>query len=213
VLYTANQTKGTKAIEEDNVLPQFVGTLIHDHNTVNYNYGTGNGECNVHIIRYLCANYENTHHCWSEEMIDFLLSLKRSKQLAISFGLSCFEKDELERHKMRYDEIIAEGSNVLKETKSRFYQKEERRLLSRLKKYRNNHLLFAIDFKVPFDNNLSERDLRMLKTKGKVSGCFRSLNGAKTFANLMSVVKTAIKQSVSPHVAIRGVFNGEGCLR
>ena len=78
--------------------------------------------------------------------------------------------------------------------------------MNRLKKYRDNHLLFAANFAVPFDNNLSERDLRMLKTKGKVSGCFRSLRGAEIFANLISDIKTAIKQDVSPLVAIRSVF-------
>jgi len=97
---------------------------------------------------------------------------------------------------------------VIKTTKSRFYQKEEQKLLNRLKKYKDNHLLFAQNFAVPFDNNLSERDLRMIKTKGKVSGCFRSLNGARVFANLMSIIKTAIKQNISPHLAVRSVFSG-----
>ena len=212
VLYTANQTKGKKGIEDDDILPQFIGTLVHDHNTVNYNYGSANGECNVHVIRYLQANSENTRHCWSDEMIDFLLMLKQSKDLAISFGIERFEQDDLDRYRKRYGEIVEEGFEALKNTKSRFYQKEEKKLLNRLKKYRDNHLLFAEDFAVPFDNNLSERDLRMIKTKGKVSGCFRSLAGAKTFANLMSVIKTAIKQNVSPYLAIRAVFNGESRL-
>ena len=212
VLYTANQTKGKKAIEDDNILPQYVGTLIHDHNTVNYNYGTGNAECNVHLIRYLRANFENTHHFWSDEMIEFLLTLKRSKELAVAFGAEKFEQADLEGYRKRYDEIVSAGFEVLKNTKSRFYQAEERKLLKRLKKYRDNHLLFAVDFAVPFDNNLSERDLRMVKTKQKVSGCFRSLDGARVFANLMSVIKSAIKQNISPFFAVTSVFNQDYCL-
>jgi len=212
VLYTANETKGKKAIEDDGILPQFVGTLVHDHNTINYNYGTGNGECNIHLIRYLRANFENTHHDWSEDMTRFLLALKRSKESAIGFGASGFDRSDIEEYRKRYDEIIKAGFEVLNNTKSRFYQKEERKLLNRLKKYRNNHLLFVADFDVPFDNNLSERDLRMIKTKGKVSGCFRSLAGARIFAVLMSVIKTAIKQNISPHVAVRSVFNGHYCI-
>ena len=212
VLYTANQTKGKKAIADDDILPQFVGTLVHDHNTVNYKYGTGNAECNVHLIRYLRANSENTHHHWSDEMMEFLLSLKQSKAMALLFGLNRFEQDDIDSYRKRYDEIVKAGQDVLKSTKSRFYQQEERKLLNRLKKYRDNHLLFATKFAVPFDNNLSERDLRMVKTKGKVSGCFRSLAGAKTFANLMSVIKTAIKQNISPYHAIRTIFNGYSCL-
>jgi hypothetical protein len=212
VLYTVSQTKGKKSIEEDGILPQYIGTLVHDHTTVNYNYGTNNAECNVHLIRYLKANLENTHHCWSEDMIEFLLSLKNSKELAIAFAVKKFEEADLTAYRKRYDEILAEGFKVLKETKSRFYQKEERKLLNRLKKYRNNHLLFAVDFLVPFDNNLSERDLRMVKTKGKVSGCFRSLYGARIFANLMSVIKTAIKEKVSPYTAIQSIINEKCCL-
>ena len=212
VLYTANQTKGKKAIEDDGILPQFAGVLVHDHNTVNYNYGIGNGECIVHLLRYLTANSENTHHHWSDEMIDFLLALKRSKEFAIRFGAECFEQPDMDEYRKRYDEIVMAGFEVLKSTKSRFYQKEEKKLLNRLKKYRDNHLLFAENFAVPFDNNLSERDLRMVKTKQKVSGCFRSLDGAKVFAGLMSVIKTAIKQEVSPYIAVRSVFKGECCL-
>ena len=206
VLYTANQTKGKKAIDDDGILLRFAGTLVHDHNTVYYHYGTANGECNVHLIRYLRANSENTHHHWSDDMIEFLLSVKKTKELAIAFRLVKFEQADLDGYRKRYDDIVAAGFDALKNTKSRFYKTEERRLLRRLKKYRDNHLLFATGFSVPFDNNLSERDLRMLKTKGKVSGCFRSLQGAKVFANLMTVIKTAIKQNVSPHAAIRSVF-------
>jgi transposase-like protein len=212
VLYTANQTKGKKAIEDDGILTKFMGILIHDHNTVNYNYGTGNGECNVHLIRYLTANSENTHHQWSDDVIEFLLALKRSKEIAIRFGAERFEQNDLDGYRKRYDTIVMAGFEVLKSTKSRFYQKEEQKLLNRLKKYRNNHLLFAENFDVPFDNNLSERDLRMVKTKQKVSGCFRSLEGAKVFADLMSVIKTAVKQNVSPFAAVRSVFLGQCCL-
>jgi len=212
VLYTVNPTKGKQAIEYDGVLPQFVGILAHDHNTVNYNYGTGNAECNVHLIRYLKANSDNTHNDWSDDMIEFLLALKRSKETAVGFGLSGFEQADIEKYRKRYDEIIKAGFEVLKTTQSRFYQKEEKKLLNRLKKYRDNHLLFALNFDVPFDNNLSERDLRMVKTKGKVSGCFRSLGGARYFANLMTIIKTAIKQNLSPHFAISSVFLGNPCL-
>jgi transposase len=118
----------------------------------------------------------------------------------------------MDGYRKRYDEIIAQGYVAMKGTKSKYYQEDEQRLLNRLKKYRDNHLLFATNFDVPFDNNLSERDIRMVKTKGKVSGCFRSLGGAKIFATLMSIIKTAIKQNISPHIAVRSIFNGSPCL-
>jgi transposase len=142
-----------------------------------------------------------------------VLSLKKSKELAIAFGATGFEQDDLERYRKRYDDIVIGGFEDFKNRNSQFYETEEKRLLNRLKKYRDNHLLFATDFaaclparQVPFDNNLSERDLRMVKTKGKVSGCFRSLSGAKIFADLMSVIKSAIKQKLAPHQVLRDIF-------
>ena len=206
VLYTLNPTKGKSAIEDDGVLPIYTGTLVHDHNTVNYNYGTDNAECNVHIIRYLKANCENTQNTWSADMIEFLTGLNRTKKLALAFGLNGFETADIEQYQRRYDEIIVAGFASLDNTKSRVYRKDEKKLLTRMKKYKDNHLLFAVDFAVPFDNNLSERDLRVIKTKSKVSGCFRTLEGGRRFANLMSITKTAIKQGLSPYRAVKAIF-------
>ena len=206
VLYTLNPTKGKSAIEADGILPAYIGTLVHDHNTVNYNYGYRNAECNVHIIRYLKANTEHTQNMWSEDMIDFLTGLNRAKKTAIAFGLGGFEAADVGVYRQRYDEIIVAGYASVGNTKSRVYQKDEKNLLNRMKKYKDNHLLFAVDFGVPFDNNLSERDLRIVKTKTKVSGCFRSLEGGRRFANLMSIVKSAIKQNLSPYKAVKGIF-------
>ena len=206
VLYTFNATKGKSAIEEDGVLPVYIGTLVHDHNTVNYNYGTRNAECNVHVIRYLKANYENTRNMWSCDMIEFLTGLNRTKKLAMAYGMSEFSAEDIEKHRKCYDEILCTGLANVDDTKSRIYKKDEKTLLNRLKKYKDNHLLFAVDFAVPFDNNMSERDLRTVKTKTKVSGCFRSIEGGKRFANLMSIVKTAIKQNRSPYKSVKAVF-------
>ena len=153
---------------------RFVGTLVHDHNTVYYHYGTAHGECNVHLVRYLRANSDNVLNHWSDEMIELLLTMKRSKEHAIAYGADHFEQVDLDRYRKRYDEIVEAGFAALINTNSRFYKTEERRLLNRLKKYRDNHLLFAAaDFSVPFDNNLSERDLRMVKTKGESLGVFQ----------------------------------------
>ena len=206
VLYTLNPTKGKSAIVEDAILPVYIGTLVHDHNTVNYNYGTKNAECNVHIIRYLKANCENTSNTWSADMIDLLTRLNRTRKLALAFGLEAFEAEDILNYSKRYDEIIAAGFDSLGNTKSWVYKKDEKQLLNRMKKYKDNHLLFILDFSVPFDNNLSERDLRIIKTKNKVSGSFRTLQGGRRFANLMSISKTAIKHNLSPYKAVFAIF-------
>ena len=206
VLYTLNPTKGKKAIEDDGILPKYVGTMIHDHNTVNYNYGTNHAECNVHTIRYLKATYADTKNYWASEMISFLTELNNARKFAMLYGLTQFEPEDLKRYQQRYDDILTMGFASNENTKSRYFKKEEKKLLKRLKKYKDNHLLFLSDFTVPFDNNMSERDLRMIKGKTKMSGCFRSLSGGRWFASLMSIIKTAIKQNLSPFKEVRAVF-------
>jgi len=208
VLYTLNPTKGKQAIQDDNILPRFAGTMMHDHNTVNYNYGTRHAECNVHIDRYLKANSENTKNKWSSELRTLLNSSNTTRKFAIIYGLKEFNKADLNLYQKRYDEILTLGLIENKLTKSRYDKKEELKLLRRLQKYKSNHLLYLEDFTVPFDNNLSERDLRTFKTKTKVSGCFRSLTAGRHFATLLSVIKTAIKQKSSPYYAICGIFAG-----
>ena len=162
VLYKLNPTKGKQSIEDDNILTRFIGTTIHDHNTLNYNYGTRHGECNVHVIRYLKKNSEDTRNNWSDELISLLTSLNSARKLAMKYGLESFEKIDLESYQKKYDEILSSGFAANKNTKSNYFKKEELKLLRRLQKYKANHLLFLEDFTVPFDNNLgSGKSLRI----------------------------------------------------
>jgi len=206
VLYTLNQTKGKQAIKDDDILPRFTGAMMHDHNTINYNYGTRHSECNVHLIRYLKANFENTKNEWANDLANLLLASNTTRKIAIEKGFKCFTQYLLDRYQKRFDEILSTGFAANLNTKSRYFKKEELKLLRRLQKYKLNHLLFLEDFTIPFDNNLSERDLRTFKTKSKVSGCFRSLTGGRHFATLLSIIKTAIKQNQSPFHAVRNIF-------
>lgn len=68
-------------------------------------------------------------------------------------------------------------------------------------------MYFIKDFKVRFDNNISEQDLRMFKIKNKISGCFKSIEGAENYASILSIIKTGIKRNINPYESICNIFN------
>ena len=166
-----------------------------------YNYGNKHGECNAHILRYLKGCAENTKHQWAKDMSSFLCCINNSKK-----QLDRFETAQLERISKRYDEIIQKGIKENKKLRSKYYKEEERKLLRRLETYKDNHLLFAYDFTIPFDNNQSERDLRNVKSKLKISGCFRNENGMQNYLNLQSIIGTCRKKSLNFYQTIENIF-------
>lgn len=198
--------KGKKYIEETNILNKYTGTLVHDHETVIYNYGNKHIECNVHVSRYLKGCYENTSNKWSLKMRSLLCSLNEYRKILIAKKITKLEAEKLERYSKRYDEIIEEGYRENKKVKSKYLRQEEQRLINRLKKYKENHLMFLYDFSVPFDNNLSERDLRHVKIKQKVSGYFNSFKGIENYLNVKSIIGTLKKQGKDFYKEIFNIY-------
>ncbi len=198
--------KGKKYIEETNILNRYTGDLVHDHETVMYNYGNRHIECNVHISRYLRGCYENTQNKWSLKMRSFLCSLNEYRKEMKEKGIDKLNNEQLERYSKRYDEIIQEGYEENKKVKSKFIRQEEQKLLNRMKKYKENHIMFLYDFRVPFDNNTAERDLRHIKTKQKVSGHFNSMSGMRIYANIKSIIGTLKKQGKDFYEIIFNIY-------
>ena len=135
--------------------------------------------------------------------------MNNSRKIAILFGSKGFEKDKVREYKKEYDEIIEDAIKENKNIKSTFYKDKANRLYRRMKKYKENHLYFIHDFDVPFDDNLSEQDLRMFKIKTKISGGFRSFEVAKDYVNVLSIIKTSIKRNINPFESIKKIFNNE----
>lgn len=198
--------KGKKYIEETNILNRYTGNLVHDHETVMYNYGNKHIECNVHVSRYLKGCYESTQNKWALKMRSFLCSLNEYRKKLKLKEIFKLEKGQLERYSNRYDEILKEGYSENKKVKSKYLRQEEQRLLNRLKKYKENHLMFLYDFNMPFDNNLSERDLRHVKIKQKVSGHFNSMEGIKIYLDIKSIIGTLKKQGRNFYKEIFNIY-------
>jgi ribosomal protein S17E len=173
-----------------------------------YRYGKRHGECNVHISRYLTGDYETTRNIWSLDLRSLLISLNEYKKKLMEQNILELEKDKLSKYSKRYDEILENGYRQNKAFKSQYYKKEEKKLLNRLVKYKENHLLYLYDFSIPFDNNLSERDLRHVKTKQKVSGYWTSLEGIQDYLDIKSIIGTCKKQGIDFYKTISDIYDG-----
>ena len=210
VIYKAHERKNHESIKKDDILTKYLGGIIGDHDTALYSYGTKNCECNIHIGRYLEEIIQNVENIkWPREMKKLLFGLNEKRKELIGLGKSEFNQDTIEEIERQYDDILQEALKENQTISSTFYKEKANKLYRRLKKYKKNHLYFIYDFKIWFDNNISERDLRIVKNKTKISGGFRSKNGADAFVNALSIIKTSIKRGINPYESIQKVFRDE----
>ena len=185
VLYESMGSKGHKALSSIPFLQQYAGILVHDHETSLYSYGLDHAECNVHLLRYLIKNGEDTKHIWSSKLLSLLVEMNEYRKRLIERGEKSIPDKTLQRLEDRYDELLEYAKQERKDKPCgfRWATKEETSLLNRLKKYKRNHLLFLHNFNVPFDNNMSERDLRKCKNRQKMSGGFRTEAGKEIYCS------------------------------
>ena len=211
VIYKPHKNKGHKPIKEDNLLPRFLGGIMGDHDTTLYSYGAKNYECNIHVGRYLKELMENIPDTlWPFKMYDLLFRMERTRKIAKEYKMSKFEKSKITEYEKEYDEIMKLAKEENKKISSSYYRTQKAvPLFNRLKKYKKNHLYFIKNFSVPFDDNLSERDLRIFKNKTKISGGFRSMEAARHYSKALSIIKTSIKRNINPFDSIQKIFNNE----
>lgn len=211
VVYKVHKNKGHKPIKDDDLLTRFCGGIMGDHDTTLYSYGSRNYECNIHLGRYLMEIMENIPDTkWPFLMYDLIFRMNNTRKIAIEYGLTKFSDDKIKEYRNEYDEILKLAKEENKKIKSSYYRLNKAKpLYNRLLKYKQNHLYFIEDFSIPFDDNLSERDLRIFKNKTKISGGFRSMNVAQDFANALSIIKTSIKRKVNPFDSIKDILNNK----
>lgn len=199
-------------VDDFGFLKLYKGIIVHDHYLMYYNYGVDNAECNVHVLRYLNGVCEFTNHTWAKKLKELLLKMKEIKEQYIGEGKEKISDDEFNSFKEKYLNILNEGKEEMKKDyNANAYKDDERKLLDRLIKYCDNHLLFLKKFFVPFSNNRAEADLRGVKIKQK-TGKFRSVEGANIYAVVKSCLSTYNKNNINPFSALINLLEGNPIL-
>ena len=201
--------RGREAFDAFAILPNFLGTLIHDGWTPYRELLCKHGLCNTHHLRELTYVFEELGQAWAGRMINLLVA-------------ACHEVNELggplpaqqiASFRARYEKILADGDAVnplapKSGKRGRTRQSKAANLLLRLRNYADDVWQFATDYHVPFTNNIAEQAVHMPKVKQKISGGFRTKNGADTFCTLRSYLATMHKQGANLFHARTLTFQG-----
>lgn len=214
--YFAHRKRGTDAMDAAGVLPNFEGRAVHDFWRSYLNYDCAHGFCNAHLLRELTFLWEQEDQGWAADMLEHLLTIKETVDTVKADGAKSLEPTVREQFRTRYQQLVEAGYNQNPDPeptpgtrrRGRPKQTKARNLLDRFRDYGEEILAFMDDFTVPFDNNLSERDLRMMKLKQKISGTFRTFQGLVSFCRIRSYVSTARKNGLSAFEALQRVFAG-----
>ena len=215
--YFIHTNRGQVAMDAMDILPNFGGISVHDGLPSYAHYDCGHALCNAHHLRELLFMVERYEQLWAEQMIALLLEIKDQVEAAKTDSLSALTPEQLADFERRYQELIRLGIEAnpppqidlnIPPKKGRPKQSPAKNLLDRLQTHQSAVLAFMYDFQVPFDNNQAERDLRMMKLKQKISGTFRSLEGAQMFCRIRGYISTLRKQGVNVLEAIRQLFLG-----
>ena len=213
-LFYAHAKRGTEAMEAKNVLPRFTGILCHDHWKPYFHYKNClHSLCNAHHIRELECACEQDKQQWAKDMQDLLHTILHD---VYAQGGAVPEK-EAKLYTERYRNLLqqAELECPPPETdrkpgqRGRVKRSKSRNLLERLRDFEQEVLRFMTNPLVPFTNNQGENDIRMTKVHQKISGCFRSQEGADIFCRVRSYLSSCRKNNLSATTALELLFDGK----
>lgn len=213
--YGIHAKRGREAIASFGILLAYQGILIHDCWASYLELSCKHGLCNGHILRELTFVHEELHQSWAGALHKLLLDMKQAVTEHKDRNKALTPK-VLSLWRRRYRALIRKGRLANPKTapppgqakRGRKKQTKPQNLLDRLEKHEAWVLAFLRDFRIPFTNNLAEQDIRMIKVKQKVSGCFRTMEGAERFLAVRSYISTVRKNNLQIFPAIVSALNG-----
>lgn len=211
-LFYPHTRRGTEAMGEMGILPFFKGVLCHDHWKPYYHYPCIHALCNAHHLRELERAWEQDQQQWAKEMQGLLIDIAK----AVEDAGGWLAPAEAKRWRRRYRKHLAKAEiecpppdeSQRNGKRGRLKRSKARNLLERLRDFEQDVLRFMDVEIVPFTNNQGENDLRMTKVQQKISGCFRSMEGAKIFCRIRSYLSTCRKQGMTATQALDLLFQG-----
>ena len=211
---SVEESRGKAGMEAAGIVPFLRSIGVHDCYASYFTFAFIHALCNAHILRELTGIFENYGQKWADEMLELLREMKRTKDELLESGAREAPNETWENFSEKFDRLVEKAiaeNPPLPPTEPGKRPKRPKPLVlaERLKERKAGFLLFFANFDVPFDNNQAERDFRMFKVKQKVSGCFRSKDGAVDFAIIMSFLGTARKHGLSAFSALRDALIGK----
>ncbi len=209
--YYWSKYRGQKAHHADGLLPSYEGILMHDAYRSYFVHTYEHALCNAHLLRELQAIYEaDQSQRWTLQMMRLLRVVWHLVKRAKDAAQVQLPADQCDRILSLFDKIIDRADQQTPRNqrkpgqRGRVAQSASRNLLDRMIEHKAAYLRFVTDFRVPFDNNLAERDLRMSKLQQKISGCFRTEHGATIFCRIRGYISTLRKQD---HDLLPAIFS------
>jgi transposase len=215
--YQYHSKRGKIATDEIGILPGFNGTLVHDFWRPYLKYSCAHALCNAHHLRELVFLIEEKKSVWAADMKKLLLQIKKTVDDARAEHDALSDKI-VKDFENRYEKILEQGMRAnpppsldnsdLPKKKGPEKKSKSLNFLIRLKEHREKVLAFMYNFEIPFDNNLAERDIRMVKLQQKISGTFRTDQGAKSFCRTRAYISTVKKNEINVLQALNDAING-----
>lgn len=199
--YVVHKKKDLPGILEDNILQNLrkEANVMHDHNTVNYNkkFAFFNLECNAHLGRDIQKSIDETGHEALTEIGDLISKTIKDRNDLVASGVKSFDEAYKNSFNSKLSDLLVQAKKDAKENTSKYSARDEKAIVARLIKYRENNFAWVEDFSLPVTNNLSERALRRVKTKMKVSGQFFSADTGDYYALIQTYAETCKRHGIN----------------